>query len=77
MDASSLARSVCAAATSRSAYSYAFVSRQIIARRIGFVSGTAPLADYHRIEPHQNISVGSNTVNDLVGSVVGWAQRNV
>ncbi|TPK87018.1 hypothetical protein FJ936_06625 [Mesorhizobium sp. B2-4-13] len=52
-------------------------TKNIIARRTGFVSGTVPLADYHRIEPHQNISVGSSTVNDLVASVAEWAQRNV
>lgn len=50
-------------------------TKNIIARRTGFAGGTAPLADYHRIEPHQNITVGSSTVDDLVASVVGWARR--
>lgn len=51
-------------------------TKNVIARRTSFSSGTAPLADYHRIEPHQNISVGSSTVVDLVDSVVTWALRH-
>lgn len=51
-------------------------TKNIIARRTGFTSGTASLADYHRIEPHQQIAVGSSTVDDLVWSVVNWARRN-
>ena len=51
-------------------------TKNIIARRTGFSKGTAPLGDYHRIEPHRNISVGSSTVDDLVWSVVNWASRN-
>ncbi len=52
-------------------------TKNIIARRTGFTSGTAPLGDYHRIEPHQNITVGSSTVDDLVWSVVNWSAKNV
>jgi hypothetical protein len=51
-------------------------TKNIIARRTGFTGGTAPLGDYHRIEPHRNITVGSSTVDDLVWSVVNWAVRN-
>jgi hypothetical protein len=51
-------------------------TKNIIARRTGFTGGTAPLGDYHRIEPHRDITVGSSTVDDLVWSVVNWAVRN-
>jgi hypothetical protein len=51
-------------------------TKNIIARRTGFVGGTAPLAEYHRIEPHQNIEVGNSTVDELVVSVVRWARRH-
>lgn len=51
-------------------------TKNIIARRTGFTAGTAPLGDYHRIEPHRDITVGSSTVDDLVESVVDWAHHN-
>ncbi|MBT0667367.1 hypothetical protein HT136_03180 [Novosphingobium profundi] len=51
-------------------------TKNIIARRTGFTEGTAPLGDYHRIEPHRDITAGSSTVDDLVWSVVNWARRN-
>jgi len=51
-------------------------TKNIIARRTGFTSGTVPLGYYHRIEQHRDISVGSSTVNDLVSSVVNWTIHN-
>ncbi len=51
-------------------------TRNIIARRTGFVGGAAPLADYHRIEPHVEITVGSVHFDELVNSVVEWARAN-
>ncbi|PIB92736.1 hypothetical protein [Caulobacter sp. FWC2] len=51
-------------------------TKNIIARRTGFVSGVAPLAAYHQIEPHQNIVAGGAAVEDLVWSVVNWARRH-
>lgn len=51
-------------------------TKNIIARRTGFTEGTAPLGDYHRIEPHHHIGVGSATVDEMVWSVVNWARRN-
>lgn len=51
-------------------------TKNIIARRTGFTGGTAPLAEYHRVEPHRDISVGSTTVDELVSSVVNWALHN-
>lgn len=51
-------------------------TRNIIARRTGFVGGTAPLARYHRIEPHEEITVGSVHVGELVDSVMVWARSN-
>lgn len=51
-------------------------TKNIIARRTGFTSGTAPLGEYHRIEPHQDICVGSATVDELVQAVVDWANSN-
>jgi hypothetical protein len=49
--------------------------KNIIARKAGFSSGTAPFGAYHHIEPHSGIEVGSSAVNDFVGSVIGWAKR--
>lgn len=51
-------------------------TKNILARRSGFAAGTLPLAEYHRIEPHQHICLGSSTADDLVQSVVAWARRN-
>lgn len=48
-------------------------TKNIIARRTGFVSGIAPLAEYHRVEPHPDIVVGSSSVDDLFESVADWA----
>lgn len=51
-------------------------TKNILARRTGFVAGTIPLASYHHIESHANITVGSPAVTELVDSVVEWARRN-
>jgi hypothetical protein len=51
-------------------------TKNILARRTGFVGGTIPLASYHHIESHANITVGSPAVTELVDSVVEWALRN-
>lgn len=51
-------------------------TKNILARRTGFVGGTIPLARYHHIESHANITVGSPAVTDLVASVVEWARHN-
>lgn len=51
-------------------------TKNLIARRTGFTGGTAPLADYHQVEPHQDITVGSSTVDTLVASVAAWAWRH-
>lgn len=51
-------------------------TKNVIARRTGFVAGTAPLAQYHRVEPHQNIAVGSGALSGLVQTIVDWAYRN-
>lgn len=51
-------------------------TKNIIARRTGFVGGTAPLVDYHQVEPHQNIAVGNATVDVLITSIVDWAWRH-
>ncbi|CAN5495827.1 hypothetical protein BH10PSE12_BH10PSE12_07810 [soil metagenome] len=50
-------------------------TKNILARRTTFTHGTAPLARYHAIEPHQSISAGSATTGALVASVVDWASR--
>lgn len=47
----------------------------ILARRTDFSDGTAPLSAYHRVEPHENIVVGSSTVRILARSVAEWARR--
>lgn len=51
-------------------------TKSAIARRMGFSSGTRLLSEYHRIEAHPYISVGSSAVDDLVASVVQWAMRH-
>lgn len=51
-------------------------TKNILARRTGFVAGTIPLASYHHIESHANITVGSPAVAELVESVVQWGRRN-
>lgn len=51
-------------------------TKNIIARRKGFTSGTAPLGEYHRVEGHRDISVGSSTLDELVFSVVNWVVQN-
>jgi hypothetical protein len=51
-------------------------TKNIIARRTGFVGGTAPLMQYHHIEPHEDIVVGSSTVHELFESVADWAYRH-
>ena len=44
----------------------------VIARRTGFVHGTAALTGYHVIEPHGGIVVGSPNITGLVTRVVSW-----
>ncbi|MDK1377227.1 MULTISPECIES: hypothetical protein [unclassified Sinorhizobium] len=51
-------------------------TKNILARRTGFVRGTAPLSGYHSIEPHGEILVGGASVTTLVSSVVDWAVQN-
>jgi hypothetical protein len=51
-------------------------TKNIIARRTGFTAGAARLGGYYRIEPHRNIGVGSIDVDELVRSVVNWANLN-
>lgn len=50
-------------------------TKNIIARRTGFSVGTAPLSEYHRIEPHEDIVVGNANVDELAAAVVQWALR--
>jgi hypothetical protein len=51
-------------------------TKKIIARRTGFVGGTAPLAEYHRVEPHENIMVGNSNVDELFEAIADWAHRH-
>jgi hypothetical protein len=51
-------------------------TKSAIARRTGFSSGTHLLSEYHQIEAHPDIAVGSSTLDDLVASVVQWARRH-
>jgi hypothetical protein len=51
-------------------------TKNIIARRTGFVGGTAPLTQYYRIEPHENILVGNPNADELFESVADWAYRH-
>jgi len=51
-------------------------TKNIIARRTGFAGGTAPLMEYHRIEPHEDIVFGNSTVDGLFESVADWAYRH-
>jgi hypothetical protein len=51
-------------------------TKNIIARRTGFVGGTAPLSEYHRVEPHEDIVVGSSNVDELFESIADWAYRH-
>ena len=45
-------------------------TKNIIARRTGFVQGMRLLAGYYRVEPHKNIVVGNVAVGGLASSVV-------
>lgn len=51
-------------------------TKNIIARRTGFVGGTTPLMEYHRIEPHEEIIVGNSNVDELFESVADWAYHH-
>jgi hypothetical protein len=48
----------------------------IIARRTGFVGGTVPLTEYHRVEPHDEIVVGNSNVDELFEAVADWSYRH-
>ncbi len=51
-------------------------TKNIIARRTGFVGGTAPLSRYHRVEAHGYIMPGSPTVDAMIAEVVRWAMAH-
>ena len=44
----------------------------ILARRTGFVRGTAALSDYHAVAPHDRITVGSTSATQLIDGVADW-----
>ena len=44
----------------------------VLARRTGFVRGTAALSDYHAVAPHDGITVGSASAAQLMNGVADW-----
>ena len=44
----------------------------VLARRTGFVNGAAALTDYHAVEPHGGITVGSASSTQLMDDIADW-----
>ena len=44
----------------------------VLARRTGFVRGSAALSGYFAVEPHAGIVVGSNSATELVDRIADW-----
>ena len=47
----------------------------VLARRTGFVRGTAALSDYHAVAPHEGITVGGASGPQLMNDVADWIRR--
>lgn len=44
----------------------------VLARRTGFVRGSAALSGYFAVEPHARIAVGSNAATELMDRIADW-----
>ena len=44
----------------------------VLARRTGFVKGSAALSGYFAVEPHAGIAVGSNAATELMERIADW-----
>ena len=44
----------------------------VLARRAGFVRGSAPLSGYFAVEPYAGVIVGSNTAAELMNRIADW-----
>ncbi|MDI9846719.1 hypothetical protein QM467_01450 [Rhodoblastus sp. 17X3] len=47
-------------------------TKNIVARKAGFVPGAAAMTSYHSVEPHAGITVGSPNTTALIGGVASW-----